>query len=47
MLDTDDLTAIDFIKKGGLKIAPRLTDVDSIKSALLQYQKSLKAEFEI
>ena len=29
----------------GLKIAPRLTDVDSIKSALLQYQKSLKAEF--
>ncbi len=46
MLDTDDLTAIDFIKKKvGLKIAPRLTDVDSIKSALLQYQKSLKAEF--
>lgn len=46
MLDTDDLTAIDFIKKKvGLKIAPRLTDTDSIKSALLQYQKSLKAEF--
>lgn len=46
MLDTDDLTAIDFIKKKvGLKIAPRLTDVDSIKNALLQYQKSLKAEF--
>lgn len=46
MLDTDDLPAIDFIKKKvGLKILPRLTDTDSLKSALLQYQKSLKAEF--
>ncbi len=46
MLDTDDLSAIDFIKKKvGLKIVPRLTDSDSIKSTLLQYQKSLKAEF--
>ncbi|MSU55102.1 MAG: type II/IV secretion system protein [Candidatus Taylorbacteria bacterium] len=46
MLDTDDLTAIDFIKrKVHLKILPRLTDSQSIKSALLQYQKSLKAEF--
>lgn len=46
MLDTDDLKAIDFIrKKVGLKILPRLTDNDSIKSALLQYQKTLKAEF--
>ncbi|MEN9621823.1 MAG: hypothetical protein RLZZ67_257 [Candidatus Parcubacteria bacterium] len=46
MLDTDDLHAIDFIKKKvGLKISPRLTDADSIKSVLLQYQKSLKAEF--
>lgn len=46
MLDTDDLHAIDFIKKKvGLKIQPRLTDSDSIKSVLLQYQKSLKAEF--
>ncbi len=46
MLDTEDLTAIDFIKKKvGLKILPRLTDADSIKSAVLQYQKSLKAEF--
>lgn len=46
MLDPDDLTAIDFIKKGsGLKILPRLTDAASLKSALLQYQKSLKAEF--
>lgn len=46
MLDTDDLTAIDFIKKKvHLKILPRLTDKESLKSALLQYQKSLKAEF--
>ncbi|MDO8590365.1 MAG: GspE/PulE family protein [bacterium] len=46
MLDTDDLTAIDFVnKKVHLKILPRLTDTQSIKSALLQYQKSLKAEF--
>jgi type IV pilus assembly protein PilB len=46
MLDVDDLSAIDFIKKKvDLKILPRLTDTDSIKSALLQYQRSLKAEF--
>jgi type IV pilus assembly protein PilB len=46
MLDTEDLPAIDFIrKKTGLKILPRLTDSDSIKQAILQYQKSLKAEF--
>jgi len=46
MLDTDDLIAIDFIKKrSGLKILPRLTDKESIRHALLQYQKSLKAEF--
>ena len=46
MLDVDDLRAIDFVKKKvGLKILPRLTDTKSIKSALLQYQKSLKAEF--
>lgn len=46
MLDTEDLTAIDFVKKKvGLKITPRLTDGESMKSALLQYQKSLKAEF--
>lgn len=46
MLDTDDLAAIDFIKKKThLKILPRLTDSASIKFVLLQYQKSLKAEF--
>ena len=43
MLDTDDLAAIDFIKKKThLKILPRLTDVASIKFALKQYQQGLK-----
>ena len=46
MLDVDDLEAIDFVrKKVGLRILTRLTDEESIKGALLQYQKSLKAEF--
>jgi len=46
MLDTDDLAAISFIKKKtGFKILSRLTDNESIKNTLLQYQKSLKAEF--
>ena len=46
MLDVNDLSAIDFIKKRvNLKILPRLTDSESIKKALVQYQKSLKAEF--
>ena len=43
MLNTDDLEAIDFIKKKThLKILPRLTDVASIKYALKLYQKSLR-----
>ena len=46
MLDTADLPAIDFIKKKvGLKILPRLTDTESMKAALRQYQKTLKDEF--
>ena len=46
MLDTADLPAIDFVKKKvGLKILPRLTDDESMKNALLQYQKTLKDEF--
>jgi type IV pilus assembly protein PilB len=46
MLDTEDLSAIDSVrKKTGLKIIARLTDDDSIKHALMQYQKSLKEEF--
>src|SRR3989344_3805563 len=47
MLDVDDLPVIDFIKKtSGLKILPRLTDTASIKAVLVQYRKSLKAEFK-
>lgn len=46
MLDTADLPAIDFIKKKtGLKILPRLTDTESLRTALQQYQKTLKDEF--
>ena len=45
MLDPQDLEAIEFVhKKIGKRILPRLTDSESIKNALLQYQKSLKAE---
>ncbi len=47
MLDVDDLPTIDFVKKKtGLKIIPVLTDDISIKSALQQYKKSLKADFD-
>ena len=46
MLDVEDLASIDSVrKKTGFKILPRLTDTESIKSTLLQYQKSLKDEF--
>jgi type IV pilus assembly protein PilB len=46
MLDTADLPAIDFIKKKvGLRIQPRLTDTESMRSALRLYQKNLKDEF--
>jgi type IV pilus assembly protein PilB len=46
MLDVNDLSSVDFIKKKvKLKILPRLTDTDSIKESIIQYQKSLKAEF--
>jgi len=44
MLDTDDLAAIDFIKKKTrLKILPRLTDNASIKAALKLYQQGMKS----
>src|SRR3989344_5639369 len=47
MLDVDDLSVIDFIKKrSGFKILPRLTDTASIKSVLTQYRKSLNVEFQ-
>ena len=46
MLDPEDLKIIEFIKKkAGLKILPRLTTPQSIKNVLLQYRKTLKAEF--
>lgn len=46
LLDGDDLPAIEFVKKKtGLKIVPRLTNAASIKNILIQYQKSLKADF--
>ncbi len=46
MLDAEDLASIETVaKKTKLKILPRLTDTESIKFALLQYQKSLKDEF--
>lgn len=46
MMDPEDLQTIDFIKKkASLKILPRLTNRESIKSALRQYKESLRAEF--
>lgn len=46
MLDTEDMISIDSVKKKtGLKILARLTDDESLKHVLLQYQKSLKEEF--
>jgi type IV pilus assembly protein PilB len=46
MLDVEDLPSIDSVrKKTGLKILARLTDTESVKHALLEYQKSLKDDF--
>ncbi len=46
MLDPEDLGTIDFIKKtSDFRILPRLTTPESIKNVLLQYQKTLEAEF--
>jgi type IV pilus assembly protein PilB len=46
MMNPEDLQTIDFIrKKTGLKIIPCLTNDESIKFILKQYEKSLKAEF--
>lgn len=46
MLDVGEIPVTDFIKKrSGLKILPRLTDTESIRGALVQYRKSLQAEF--
>ncbi|MEI6660283.1 MAG: GspE/PulE family protein [bacterium] len=47
MLDVNDLSVIDFVKKKtGLRILPRMTSSDSIKDALNQYKKTLQADFE-
>jgi type IV pilus assembly protein PilB len=47
MLDVEDMPVIDFIKKrSGFKVLPRLTDTASIRSALVQYRKSLQVEFD-
>lgn len=46
MLDPSDLRTIEFIKKtSDYRILPRLTTPQSIKNALLQYQKTLEVEF--
>ncbi|MDP2593784.1 MAG: GspE/PulE family protein [bacterium] len=46
LLDVEDLASIDAVrKKTGLTIKVRLTDTESIRDALLQYQKSLKDDF--
>ncbi|MFA6006467.1 MAG: GspE/PulE family protein [Candidatus Paceibacterota bacterium] len=46
MLDPQDVEAIEFIaKRTGVRILPRLTDTESIKGGLIQYQKSLRDEF--
>ncbi|MDP4007406.1 MAG: GspE/PulE family protein [bacterium] len=46
MLDPEDLATIDFVrKKANLKILPRLTTSESMKQILVQYSKTLEAEF--
>ncbi|MBI3337095.1 MAG: type II/IV secretion system protein [Candidatus Staskawiczbacteria bacterium] len=47
MLDPEDLITVEFIKKTDplLKILPRLTTPEGIKSVLNQYQKPLDVEF--
>jgi len=46
MLDPEDLRTIEFIKKTtDLRILPRLSNPQSIKNVLRQYQKTLEAEF--
>ncbi|PID52327.1 MAG: hypothetical protein CR972_02520 [Candidatus Moraniibacteriota bacterium] len=46
MIDPENLQVIDFLKKKtDLEIMPYMTTKDSIKTALKQYTKSLKAEF--
>ncbi len=48
MIDPEDLRTIGFIEKTmpSIKILPRLTTIESIRSALSQYQKTLEVEFK-
>lgn len=45
MLNPEDLQVIEFIKKTGWKILPRLTTSKSIQNLLGQYKESLEMEF--
>ena len=46
MLDPEDLRTVEFIKRtSDFRILPRLTTPEGIKNVLLQYQKTLEAEF--
>ena len=46
MIDPSDLQILDFIrKKTGLEIVPCLTNEESVKHILKQYQRSLESEF--
>lgn len=48
MVDPEDLRTIEFIEKTipSIKILPRLSTPESIKSAISQYQKTLEIEFK-
>src|SRR3989344_5713830 len=48
MIDPEDLRTIEFIEKTipSIKILPRLSTPESIKSAISQYQKTLEIEFK-
>lgn len=45
LLDLDDLSALDFLKHHG-RVLPRLTSRESLRRALLLYQKQLKERFD-
>ncbi len=48
LLDLDDLEALAFLTtEHGLKVLPRLTTGESIKRALIHYQKKLKRDFGV
>ena len=44
LLDINDVAAVDFLR-ATMKVKPRLTSRDSLKGALLMYQKQLKEKF--